>query len=381
MKLVSLNDSKELEELSKDAEDYILHSMPHPSIGMIFGDKDVGKSRAMMSIAYSLALNVDLVGMLPTNPVHRKNRKVAIWDSENGTNRLAHRLQAHLKFFDKDVADLIRNNITIVHDVDSHGCQEFLFKDSKTVNHSLVDQIKDLVQDHDILFIDTIRSAIGYGDEISNDNDIKVILSEICHDANCSIVFIHHMRKSDVEKGAKGLIQGSNSGLARTAAKARVHYGVSKPDPKSDDTAIHILSANNLSRKERHSMNLSSIDMGEHSFPLSVDKSEDMFKILSGVVALEQGTLETRTGNEFKDSDQYIESDNPDGSTLPDDSHLSVLDDPDPEEYLTRDFVPDEERKYTIGKSPNNVAESATDRRRQKFKNLGIVTSTVKIKK
>lgn len=366
MKAISLNDSEKIKALSKDSGKYILYAFPENSLGMIFGDKDMGKSRLMLSAAYSLALNIDLVGLLPVEPKDRKQRRVAIWDSEEGASRLANRLSFHLQYFDDGIAEILRRNITIVDDTNESNTREFLFKDGKTINYSAIESLKQLLNDHDILFIDTIRASLGFGCEVLNDNDIKVILSELAHDAQCSICFLHHIRKSDIEKGINGLNSSSGSGLQRTSSTCRVQYGIWKADKNSDDTTLHILKANNLSRLERYPIEHSPFKLGEYSIPLLKHDHENLTKILTGVIPLEE-SLKPESDSEKKPTK------NQDIKASDEVNQTSV-------NYELRTVVDDEKRRFSVGKSPK-VTESAKDRRSAKFEKLGLTSKKVQIPK
>ena len=82
MKIISLSDNEVLSEKAKTSERYILRGLPEVGIGTLLAGQDMGKSRLMYSIAYSLATNIDLVGLLPDDEKESKEFFKAITNDQ-----------------------------------------------------------------------------------------------------------------------------------------------------------------------------------------------------------------------------------------------------------------------------------------------------------
>ena len=389
MKIISLRDTEQLNQLSIDSGNYILDSLVENGLAMIVADKDTGKSRHMISTIYSLALNVDLVGMLPRDPEHRKSRKIVIWDSEDGVGQLSKRILMHLNTFSKEVSETIKEHVSIFDDHDEEGSKEYLFNQDRTINRHLLIKLKEQLQDTDILFIDTIRSAMGYGEEVQNDNDLKVMLTEICDEANCALVFTHHLRKSDVEKSWKSLNGASASGLSKTSAKTRVNWGLMKKDVGSDDTSLVMLKANSLSRSDRKEIDLTNIDFGEHSIPVIKELHDTYVNLLctpgeyvsymntqghalSDVIKRKSKPSSVKRDEIIEDTDSVESATEP----LINDSTTEEEDHP---HYKKVSVKADSERSVLIQKDPNK--KSRGDLRRERFANMNIKGTTTNIPK
>lgn len=279
MKSISLSDTNKLQKLASKSESYIMKALPERGLGVILADQDTGKSRLMFSLAYSLATNIDLVGLLPEAKNDRKPRKVAVWAAEEGINWAAKKALAHLSAFSVDIAAQIQENVTFIDDTSPDDEQEYLFTSSGLPNHRFVAHLTNALKDVDILFIDTLREAMGLGDEVADDNQLKVMLSGIAKEAQCAIVFLHHLRKADTGLSSSKLTTASGSGLSKTNAKARVHYALTRNN-KTKGINISFVKANNISLDERLDIPLNWMEMKDHSILLSHDNLNELSDIL-----------------------------------------------------------------------------------------------------
>ncbi|CAH7395689.1 hypothetical protein VCHA53O466_50086 [Vibrio chagasii] len=283
MNTISLADKDKLNELASASNEYVLKGLPKKSWAMILGEQDLGKSKMMFSLAYSLATNIDIIGLLPSSTEDRKPRKVAIWASEEDLGWASRKVLAHMSKFSPDVLDAVQANVTLIDDSNEDGDKEYLFTDELKVNTRFVDALTEQLEGVDVLIIDTLRDAMGIGDEVNEDNKVKVLLSKLVRDADCSVVYLHHPRKSDVGASISQLSTASGSGFSRTNAKARVHYTLTR-DRKSDELEVSFaVKANNIPRDERVPIKLAWLEMGEHSIQVDASNKDAIIsKLTSG---------------------------------------------------------------------------------------------------
>ncbi|MBU2896113.1 AAA family ATPase [Vibrio hepatarius] len=279
MKFIGLNDTKRLEDLAAEQNGYVLKALPESSWAMIMGDQDIGKSKLMFSIAYSLATNIDFVGLLPCNERDRRPRNVAIWASEESLNWASRKVLAHMNAFSPSVVDVIKSRVSLIDDINPENDKEYLFDDELKVNRSFVDNLVEQLKDVDVLIIDTLRDAMGIADEVEQDNKVKVLLSKIVRDSSCAIIYLHHPRKSDVGASARQLSTVSGSGLSKTNAKARVHYSLTR---QGDGVSLSFgVKANNIPKDKRNPINLGWFELGEHSLYVMEEKKDEIIELIT----------------------------------------------------------------------------------------------------
>ncbi|MDK9789920.1 AAA family ATPase [Vibrio sp. D431a] len=293
MKKISVASADEMASLAEKSENFILKALPEHGLGNILANQDVGKSRLMFSLAYSLATNIDLVSLLPTDAKDRKERKVAIWAGEEGANWVAKKIQTHLGYFNPAVGEKIKENVSIIDCTNEDDVQEYLFLSAGVPNINLINKLSALMEDVDILFIDTLREVIGLANEVNDDDAIKVYLSSIAKQSKCAIVYLHHFKKSETNLPVSQLTASSGSGLTKTNARCRVNYGLIK-DLKKEQISISFLKANNMADRDRTPLDLTWLEMGEHSIPISKPNSSALQNILLGDQAFESSKSQTQ---------------------------------------------------------------------------------------
>ncbi|UKA04741.1 AAA family ATPase [Photobacterium damselae] len=305
MKKISISDES-LAECAEKArkERFVMKGLPEKSLGALIGAPDTGKSRLMHSMAYSLASGVDFLALLP---VGAKPRKVALWTSEEGVYEATKFISKMLPALPSSVRKRIQENIVLIDD-DNGGDKQYLFKAKGVEDTDAVSSLVEQLQGVDLIFIDTIRESIGVGSEVEDDVQIRVILEKIIRRTGCSIVYLHHLTKTDAKLSADKLSSTSGSGLSATSAKARVHYTLTMNS--AGGLQLDFTKANKLPKSERASIHLTEL-AGDDGVSMPVfctevldgvdaddifaaeDEANDSIVVcVSGIVDAESGEIE-----------------------------------------------------------------------------------------
>lgn len=202
---------------------FVIPGLPTGMIGFLIAPPDTGKGFVSLSLAYSLAAGLDLIGLNP----ELKTAKVLYWCEEDGvlltSARIAEQFERHEAIFDK-----FSDNIALF--------DSSLSGDSKFNLNSLT----LLAREFDLLIIDTVREAFTGKDEVEDDHLIKSELQYIAKTANIAILAVHHPTKN-VTRGLEGLSAVSGSGLSATLANSRLHLYLEAPKGEKKDSTHRVL--------------------------------------------------------------------------------------------------------------------------------------------
>ncbi|WP_210498812.1 AAA family ATPase [Vibrio crassostreae] len=198
-------------------EDFVLSGLSKKSHGFLLGAPSIGKTHLMLSMAYECATGAGIVGLLHgTNPV-----RVLYVAAEDGTNRIFSRGKTHIAAFSDEQLELLSENLSFT-ELD----YPLLTVNGGDANSMLsLSNLIALAKDYDIVFIDTIRKAIGTAREVQEDTFVDAMLTRLANEADVAVLCSHHLKKTQVTKGKdrESVDTTGGSGLSVTQQTSKYH--------------------------------------------------------------------------------------------------------------------------------------------------------------
>ncbi|MEL4252610.1 AAA family ATPase [Shewanella xiamenensis] len=222
----------------KNTKDFVLMGLQRKCIGLLVAPPDTGKSYFSISLGYELATTLPIIGLTEQSI----SQNVVYWPLEDGVAIASDRIQKSLDTFSADNQKLIGAHF-FLYEGETPICSSKRL--INTPEYQLVNEeknrlIEKLIQvKADLLIIDTLRESIGSADEVEDDYQVKMVLEEIAHKANCAILAIHHPTKS-VSRGSEDVSTVSPSGFSLLGSKSKLHLYLKKTH-KKDITNLELI--------------------------------------------------------------------------------------------------------------------------------------------
>jgi len=186
---------KDLQSYEEEKKDWIIEKyIPRRSVGVWTGKRGTFKTFVTLSAIYSIGAETPFLGTFLT-----KRCNILYLDKENGAGVM------------KDRVQMIKNGM----DCGEVPIGFIFFSNIKLDRPTDFDIIEDLIKENgiDLLVVDTYRRAIRF-----DENDAGAVshlfvdyLRPLAERYNCSIILIHHDRKSNGEGGDEmDMIRGSS---------------------------------------------------------------------------------------------------------------------------------------------------------------------------